>query len=281
MAITGKLQEMSLPTLIQMICTEQRKAALVVRHERLEEGVLFFEDGEIVHARLGSLVGADAVYQLLQWQNGAFHLGDQVRIPHRTINQPWRYLVLEGMKKLDEENVGAARLQQNVPLTPQQIAADEKLEMVVINLLSQFDYARSQLNDRGNWKRPSFILKTLCEMVNQLADLGRHGLPPGSITLEQALALTGDNRPAVRLLQQHNNQLLTDVIINLYNNWSGDAANRRRMFAELSQGLIDIQQSFFAHIIGTFHSLTLADQWRETCRAFWEELTQDLEKVKF
>lgn len=281
MAITGKLQEMSLPTLIQMICTEQRKAALVVRHERLEEGVLFFEDGEIVHARVGALVGADAVYQLLQWQKGAFHLGDQVRIPRRTVNQPWRYLVLEGMKKFDEENVGAARLQQNAPLTSQQKAADEELEMAVINLLSQLDYARSQLNDRRNRKRPSFVLQTLSDMVNKLAAFSRHGLPPGTINLEQALSMTGDNYPAVRLLQQHNNQLLSDVISNLHKNWSGDSASRRQMFTELCQGLVDIQQSFFAQIIGAFHSLSLADQWRETCRAFWEELTQDLKKVKF
>jgi hypothetical protein len=281
MAITGKLQEMSLPTLIQMICTEQRKAALVVRHERLEEGVLFFEGGEIVHARVGSLVGADAVYQLLQWQNGAFHLGDQVRIPRRTVNQPWRYLVLEGMKKLDEENVGAARLQQNAPLTPQQIAADEELEMAVINLLSQFDHARSQISARRNRKRPSFVLQTLSDMVNKLADYSQRDLPPGSITLEQALTLTSDNYPAVRLLQHQNNQLFIDVISNLYNNWSGDAASRRQIFTGLCQGLVDIQQSFFAHVIGAFHSLSLADQWRETCRAFWEELTEDLRKVKF
>ena len=281
MAITGRLQELSLPTLIEMICTEQRKTALVVRHERLEEGVLFFEDGEIVHARVGSLVGADAVYHLLQWQNGAFHLGDQVRIPRRTINRPWRYLVLEGMKNHDEKSAGTARIRPNIPATPQQIAADEKLEMGVITLLSHFDYARSQLNDRGNWKRPPFILQTLGDMVNQLARFCQQNLPPGTITLEQTLALTGDNCPAVRLLQQHHNQLLTDVIINLYRNWSGEADGRTRMFTELCQGLSDIQQSFFAHIIGAFHSLSLAEQWRETCRAFAEELNQDLVKVMF
>jgi len=271
---------MSLLTLIQMICTEQRQAALVVRHQRLEEGVLFFEEGEIVHARVGSLVGAEAVYQLLQWQDGSFHLGEQVNMPRRTINAPWRYLVLEGMKKLDEEYVGAAELQPILPLTPQQIAADKALETAVINLLSQLEYARSQLG-RRNQKRPSFILQTISDIVNQLAAFSEKDLPSGTLSLTAALMMAGDNYPATRLAQQQGERLTSDVIINLYNNWSAGRDNRRRMFGELCQGLIEVQQSYFAQIISSFHSLTLAEQWRETCQAFLEDLSKDLANVTF
>ena len=80
MAIKGDLKDMSLPGLIQMICTEQRKAALLIRHNRVDEGALFFEGGEIVHARTGSLAGEEAVYHLLQWSEGTFQLLHSVRM---------------------------------------------------------------------------------------------------------------------------------------------------------------------------------------------------------
>jgi len=280
MAIKGNLHDMSLPSLVQMICTDRRKAALIIRHRRTEEGVLFFEDGQIVHARMGMLEGEDAAYELLQWTEGTFHLGDQSRIPRHTIDAPWRYLMLEAMKKVDEENMAAGAVSSPVILSPQQTAVDDELEYQIINLISQLEFSRAKLAERKTRKRPFIALQILTEMVNVLVTFTENELNGTGRALEKTISLTADNYPAVRLLQIRNNRLQSTVVVTLYRNWSAGKADRRDMFTEMARGIVEIMESYFVYITSSFHSAETADQWRDTCLLFLEELTNALQKVK-
>lgn len=252
-----------------------------MRRRRAEEGALFFEDGELVHARAGSLEGEDAVYHLLQWTEGAFHLSDQPRIPRRTVHTSWHYLVLEGMKKVDEEQVGMGAAAPPMTLTPQQTAADEQLELQIINLLSQMEFARAKIASKKMRKRPSAALQNLAEMVNILAPFLEGNAPGNSHSLEKIIALSADSYPAIRLLRVHNNRLQPGVIVTLYQNWSASRADRNKMFTEMARGIVDIIESCFAYITSSFHSPATADQWRDTCLLFLAELTTVLQKVRF
>lgn len=281
MAIKGNLQDMSLPSLVQMICADQRKAALVLRHRRVEEGVLFFEDGEIVHAQTGTLEGEDAVYQLLQWTEGTFHLGDKTRIPRRTINAPWHYLMLEGMRKMDEREVGVGVVAPSDILTPRQTAADERLEYQLINLISQLEFSRAKLADKKIRKRPSAALQTVAEMANALVAFTEKKLKINGRSLEKALSLAADHYPAIRLFQIRNNRLQPVVVVTLYHNWSAGKADRSKMFTEMVRGIVEIMESYFVYITSSFHAAETAEQWREACLVFLEELTAALQRVKF
>jgi len=281
MAIKGNLQDMSLPTLVQMICTDRRKAALIIRRRRTEEGVLFFEDGEIVHARLGMLEGEEAAFDLLQWAEGTFHLGDQSRIPRHTIEAPWRYLMLEAMKKMDEDNMAAGAVDSSIILSPQQTAVDEELEYQLINLISQLEFSRAKLAERKARRQPFIALQTLTEMVNVLVAFTENELKGAGHPLEKTIPLTADHYPAIRLLQIQNNRLQPTVVVTLYRDWSAGKANRRNMFTEMAHGIVEIMESYFVYITSSFHSAEMADQWRDTCLLFLEELTNALQKVKF
>lgn len=282
MAIKGNLQDMSLPSLVQMICTDRRMAALIICHQNTEEGVLFFENGEIVHARLGLLEGEEAAFELLQWTEGTFHLGDQSRIPRHTIDAPWRYLMLEAMKKVDEGNMAAGTVDSSVILSPQQTAVDEELEYQIINLISQLEFSRAKLAERKTRRQPFIALQTLTEMVNVLvAFTEESGRSQMGRSLEKTITLTADHYPAVRLLQIQNNRLQPTVIVTLYRDWSAGKADRRNMFTEMARGIVEILESYFVYITSSFHSVEMADQWRDTCLLFLEELTNALQKVKF
>ncbi len=281
MAIKGNLNDMSLPSLVQMVCTEQRKAVLIVRHRRAEEGVLFFEDGEIVHARVGNLEGEEAAYHLLRWTDGTFRLGDQSRIPHHTINAPWRYLMLEAMKKVDEDSLSVGSAAAPIILSPQQQADDEELEYQIINLLSQLEFSRAQIAEWKTRRRPFIVLEVLAKMVNSLAAFTETSLKNKGRALEQTITLTADHYPSVRLLQVRNNRLQPAVIVTLYRNWSAGKTDRRDMFTGIVQGIVEIMESYFIYITSSFHSAETADQWRDTCLQFLEELTTALQKVKF
>jgi len=281
MAIKGDLKDMSLPGLIQMVCMEQRKAALVVRRNRVDEGVLFFDEGEIVHARMGKLVGEDAVYQLLQWTEGAFEMGDLSRVPRRTIHTSWRYLMLEGMRKMDEQAANNGNGAATASLTAADEAADEVLETAVIYLLSKLEHGRADISSRRNRRRPPVVLQIMSKMINETAVFAKENLYSRSINLQNSITTASNTFPAMRLIQTTNNHIEERILLNLYSNWSAGKNERRRMFDELVMGLVDVLHTYFSHTIATFHTTTLADEWRETSELFLEELKNELKKVKF
>lgn len=283
MAINGDLKDMSLPGLIQMICTEQRKAALLIRHNRVDEGVLFFEGGEIVHARTGSLAGEEAVYRLLQWSEGTFQLGNLTRVPRRTINMSWRYLMLEGMRKIDEQAIrsNGNGVTAAVSLSAVDEAADEALETAVIHLLSKLEHGRATIGNRRNRKQPSVILQTMTKMINETAVFAKTNLINGNVTLQNSIAVANNDFPAMRLLHITNNHIEEDALPNLYDNWSAGKQERRRMFSEIALGLADILHTYFSHIIAAFHASTHSDEWGNTSQLFLEELENELKSIKF
>lgn len=111
MIVHGTLRSMSLPSIIQVNCTERNQARLRIRHNG-QEGILFFADGEVVHAVTDSQVGEEAVYTMLAWEDGDFDLEVDVPAAQRTITTGWSGLLLEGMRRLDEMTAGLETLQE-------------------------------------------------------------------------------------------------------------------------------------------------------------------------
>src|SRR3982751_6531934 len=101
MAVEGQLKDISLPSVVQMVCLERRTAELAVSRWG-EKGVIYVDKGDIVHARLGSLVGEKALYHLLTWADGEFRISDHVTVLARTIAVSWDHLLMEGMRRIDE-----------------------------------------------------------------------------------------------------------------------------------------------------------------------------------
>lgn len=101
MAVEGRLNEMSLSTLIQMACQEGGAACLTLDRDG-EQATLYFDAGTIVHAATGERNGEEAVYHVLTWQDGAFSLEPGVRPPARSIHTHWSALLMDGLQQVDE-----------------------------------------------------------------------------------------------------------------------------------------------------------------------------------
>jgi len=101
MPIEGNLKELSLPSIIQLNCTEMNTAKVSLRYQE-KEAIICFAEGAIVHAEVGDLVGEEAVYELLTWPDGSFVVERDVKAPERTITTNWNMLLLEGMRRIDE-----------------------------------------------------------------------------------------------------------------------------------------------------------------------------------
>jgi predicted regulator of Ras-like GTPase activity (Roadblock/LC7/MglB family) len=105
MAMQGNLQDMAVADLIQHNCQDRKTAQLLIEHNG-QQAALFFQDGAVLHATLGKLQGEEVVYQILNWQDGHFTLEETESNTAATItiSRSWSGLLLEGARRLDEEN---------------------------------------------------------------------------------------------------------------------------------------------------------------------------------
>jgi prepilin-type processing-associated H-X9-DG protein len=110
-AVRGNLRTMSLASIFQINCNELNQARLRIRHDG-EEGNIYFADGNVVHADLGSKIGEEAIYELLSWEDGEFELEMDIPASERTITTGWSGLLLEGMRRLDEQSAGLDMLDE-------------------------------------------------------------------------------------------------------------------------------------------------------------------------
>lgn len=281
MAVQGDLKDMNLPSLVQMICLERRRSALVLRR-RGKEGTILFEDGQIVHAQVGSLVGEEAVYQLLHWTDGAFQVSNHVTISGRTVTLPWSHLLLEGLRRLDEQGIrNPAPDQDGTALSTAEIEWDNALEDNLILLLSRLEHSRSQLVDGKAQKRFSPALQSLTEMANHVIAFAEEHLDTGNSfsSLTAVWETTTRAYPQLRMLQVNDNRLSAEIASNLYSGGHHDPAERQEMFRQVTQGVAAILEAYFSLIITHFRSPSV-ERWRETCTTFLAELTQVTESIQ-
>lgn len=114
MPIEGSLKDLSLTNIIQLNCTEMNTAKVSLRYEG-REGTLCFAAGDIVHAAVGDLVGEEAVYELLAWPDGSFVVETDIVPTERTITTNWNMLLLEGIRRVDEEEPALERSAKGEP----------------------------------------------------------------------------------------------------------------------------------------------------------------------
>jgi hypothetical protein len=93
---------MALPDLLQILANGRKSGILKVSCGA-SQGELMFEDGSIHDARYGDLVGAEAVYGVLRLTDGDFTLEPVSGPVDDVIGVPTQHLLLEAMRRLDEE----------------------------------------------------------------------------------------------------------------------------------------------------------------------------------
>ena len=101
MALTGHLSDLSLSELIEFFCNQRKSGRLKVLYPQ-GAGYFYLQAGSVVDARIGVLHGIDAVYYALTLPNAEFEFSVDLEASSRTINQPWTQVVLEGLRRLDE-----------------------------------------------------------------------------------------------------------------------------------------------------------------------------------
>jgi len=99
--VTGQLDNMGLPDIVQTL-TIGMKTALVVLEQGTLSGRIWFRDGAVVHAKFGELSGEPAFHALARWKTGAFAIEHGVKTRRTTIECDPMFLVMESMRLMDE-----------------------------------------------------------------------------------------------------------------------------------------------------------------------------------
>jgi response regulator RpfG family c-di-GMP phosphodiesterase len=99
--VSGSLNEMALPDMVQILF-HGRKSGLLVIFSDGKRGEIHFSEGQIFDASFGESVREEAFYEMLRLKGGDFELDPNFRAGERKIAMGPESLLLEGMRRQDE-----------------------------------------------------------------------------------------------------------------------------------------------------------------------------------
>lgn len=193
MALTGHLSDLSLSELIEFFCNQRKSGRLKVLYPQ-GAGYFYLQAGSVVDARIGVLHGIDAVYYALTLPNAEFEFSADAETGNRTINQPWTQVVLEGLRRLDENiSPGVAFPADYVP-EPDELdtkSSDSEVDSEVERSFPPGFLAFGR--DSGARRKPIFIGAITVAILASVAVIG---VPAGWYKRSQPTQAAADPTPA-------------------------------------------------------------------------------------
>ena len=172
MALTGHLSDLSLSELIEFFCNQRKSGRLKVLYPQ-GAGYFFLQAGSVVDARIGVLHGIDAVYYALTLPNAEFEFSVDVEAKSRTINQPWTQVVLEGLRRLDENIAPSVAFPPEYVPEPDDLAGApvEKLDLSA-DVERSFPPAFLSLGKESAGRKPLIIGAIAIAVLGSVAAIG-------------------------------------------------------------------------------------------------------------
>jgi response regulator RpfG family c-di-GMP phosphodiesterase len=100
--LTGKIEEFSLPDIIQILSLGMKTAKVEIEGDR-GSGKLYILNGKIVHASLGKLRGANAFMEIVNWDKGEFCIKHGQVTEDINVTASTNSLLLEANKNTNPE----------------------------------------------------------------------------------------------------------------------------------------------------------------------------------
>jgi hypothetical protein len=110
----GGVAGLGLADLIQLNAASRFSGCYRVRHDD-RVGLIFFRDGDVVHAEQGGKVGEEAFCDILDWPRGTFDAEPNLVPARRTIQKKCDHLLLDSYRAIDERR---ARGESPAPSSP-------------------------------------------------------------------------------------------------------------------------------------------------------------------
>lgn len=102
----GDLETLEPGEIVQMLALGGKTARVRLRSADGRPGEVWFDGGRIVHARRGRTSGEQAFFEMVSWTRGDFIIEHGLRPESRSLDHDAMYLVMEGMRRVDESRRG-------------------------------------------------------------------------------------------------------------------------------------------------------------------------------
>jgi hypothetical protein len=145
MSFQGSIQELPVPDIIQLVSVSG-KTGMFTLVRGSERGYIYLRAGQMVHARVGDLVGEEAVYSLAIWSSGDFQFSPGEEPDAVTIEKSNTSLLMESARRLDEWKVLSRKIPglEYVPvLLPREASEPVTVSPVEWNLVIRIDGRKS------------------------------------------------------------------------------------------------------------------------------------------
>ena len=173
MALTGHLSDLSLSELIEFFCNQRKSGRLKVLYPS-GAGYFYLQAGSVVDARIGVLRGIDAVYYALTLPNAEFEFSVDAEAAERTINQPWTQVVLEGLRRLDENIAPGVAFPPDYVPEPDELQASESEVQTPAEVHRSFSpsFLRFGISESQGSRKPLFIGAIAVAVLGSVAAIG-------------------------------------------------------------------------------------------------------------
>ncbi|MCL2778944.1 MAG: DUF4388 domain-containing protein [Polyangiaceae bacterium] len=154
--MSGSIEEVPLPDLLQLFSTAKKSGVLVVRTDADDVGKIFLRKGDIYYASINDLddvLPTKCIFRMLTWQKGLFDLEppDERTFPNE-MHLSVQEVLMEGLRQLDEFNELrndlpdlSARLVLSTPITaPFRDLKPEELD--ILQLVHNYAHFETVLN---------------------------------------------------------------------------------------------------------------------------------------
>jgi pSer/pThr/pTyr-binding forkhead associated (FHA) protein len=98
---TTSAPRIGLAEILQICCVGRRNGQITFK-ARNNEGFVFVQHGQVLHASAVGLEGDEAVFQMLSWEGGSYTFEDEALPKRRTVRLTWEQLLVEGARRVDE-----------------------------------------------------------------------------------------------------------------------------------------------------------------------------------
>ena len=117
MSFQGSLKELPVPDIVQLMSVSGKTGVFTLTRAP-ERGFIYLKNGQMVHSRLGSVTGEEAVYALAIWSSGDFQFTANEETDEYTITKSNTSLLMEAARRLDEWKVLSKKIPgiDSVPL---------------------------------------------------------------------------------------------------------------------------------------------------------------------
>ena len=99
--LSGRLDQLPLIDILKMLSSSQRTGKLRLTQGG-REGEIFLEQGSLVHAATGAMIGEQAVYTMMSWLEGEFSFQPDQESPDESIELATEQILLEAARKTKE-----------------------------------------------------------------------------------------------------------------------------------------------------------------------------------